>query len=109
MTAVEGFVYACRLSEIPQRGKKVIQIGETRVLIIACEGKLYAVEDKCPQTGRPLSHGKVLKCTLTSPNTGATYDLNSGLYLHGGLSPFQAHWLTIFLLQVMDGEVYVHL
>ena len=77
------------------------------MLIIACDQMLYAIEDRCPQTGRSIAHGEVLDCTIASPSTGARYCLRSGRYLEGGLSPLQSHWLTIFPLRVLDDQIYV--
>ncbi len=107
--APEGYVYVCERSEIPQRGRKTVLIGNVPVLLIACEADdLHAVEDRCPQTGGSIAHGEVLGCTITTPTVGARYDLRSGRYLGGGLSPLQSHWLTVFPLRIVEGKVYVH-
>lgn len=106
---LEGYTSVCKLADIPRRGKRSFHVGETTILIIACDAHLYAVEDRCPQTARSIAHGTVLDCVLTCPTTGGRYDLRTGKYLGGGLSPFQSHWLTIFPLVVVDDEVYVRL
>ena len=106
---LEGYSFACKLSDLPPRGKKLVRFGQTRVLIIACESGLYAVEDRCPQTARSIAHGEVLNCILTTPTNGARYDLRTGQYVGGGLSPFQSHWPTIFPVIVVNDEVYVRL
>lgn len=103
----EDYIYACDLSSLPQRGKKIIHVGDRKVLIIKCDTGLYAVEDRDPQTGGSIAHGKVLDCVLTSPNTGARYSLRTGQYLGGGQSPLQSHWLPMVPLCVEDGKVYV--
>lgn len=105
----EGYVAACKLSDVPQRGKKMIHCGETRVLIVACDDSLYAIEDRCPQTGRSIAHGKVLNCDISSPVTGARYCLRSGRYLGGGQLSLQSTWLTLFPLIVIDDMIYLYL
>lgn len=105
----ENYVYACRTSELPARGKRLIPLGGTPVLIIVCEEGLFAVEDRDPQTGQSMARGKVLACMITSPNTGAHYDLMTGQYAGGGEALFQSHWLPVFPLCVIDEAVYVHL
>ena len=97
------------MQDIPERGKKTVHVENTRLLIVACDQKLYAIEDRCPQTGRPIAHGEVLDCAITSPSTGARYCLRSGRYLEGGLSPLQSHWLAIFPLRVVNDQVYVYM
>jgi nitrite reductase/ring-hydroxylating ferredoxin subunit len=103
----ENCVFACSVDDVPARGKKTVHINGMTILIVACESGLYAVEDKCPQTGRRMSHGKVLNCIITSPNTGAKYDLKTGKYVGSGLSPLQSHWLTLFPVKVVDNKVYI--
>ena len=109
VATLENYVVACQRSDIPARGKKIVQVGGVSVLIVACEGSLFAVENACPQTGRPLAHGAVLKGTITSPHTGAHYELASGRYLGGGQSPLQSHWLRVFPLQTAENRVYIKL
>ena len=79
------------------------------VLIVACDKRLYAVEDRCPQTARSIAHSEVLRCVITTP-TGARYSLETGQYLGGGELPVQlpSHWLTLYPLKVIEGKVYVH-
>lgn len=107
--SMDGYRFACAVDEMPVRGRKLVHIEGVPVLLVACESGYYGVEDKCPQTGRSLAHGKVLDCVLTSPNNGARYDLSTGKYVGGGQSPFQSHWLTMFPVQVVDGGLYIKL
>lgn len=105
--APEGYTLVCAQSELPVRGKRMVTLGKTRVLIIVCDEQIFAIEDRCPQTGRSLAHGAVLDCAITSPANGARYCLKSGRYLGGGQSPLQTHWLTRFPVQVVAEQVYV--
>jgi nitrite reductase/ring-hydroxylating ferredoxin subunit len=106
----EGYTLACGREAIPTRGKKTVQIGDVTVLIVACDERLYAVEDRCPQTGQSIVRGEVLGNVLTTP-TGARYSLDNGQYLGGGELPLQlqSHWLTLFPLKVIEDSVYVRL
>lgn len=107
--APEGYTLACAVSDLPTRGKRIMELGGRRVLIIVCDQQVFAIEDRCPQTGRSLAHGAVLNCAITSPANGARYCLRSGRYLGGGQSPLQSHWLTRFPVQVVDNFVFVRL
>jgi len=104
---LEGYVQVCNVSALPLRGKKTVTVDGARVLIVSCETGYYAVEDSCPQTGRSIAHGKVLNCVITSPHTGARYDLETGKYVGGGQSLLQSHWLTVLPLHIVDDTVYV--
>jgi anthranilate 1,2-dioxygenase ferredoxin subunit len=105
----EGYVYVCPLDELPARGKKRVQAGGVSVLIVACDAGLFALEDRCPQTGRSLAHGEVLDGAITSPHSGARYDLGTGRCLGGGQWPLQSHLLVVFPLRVVDDRVYIRL
>lgn len=102
-----GYVFACDLAEIPLRGKKSIEVNGVRVLLVASDKGLYAVEDRCPQTGASIAHGEVLGVTMTLPTNGARYSLVTGRYLGGGQSWLSSHWLSIWPLMVIDNNVYV--
>ena len=109
VSVMEDFVSVCAVSAMPAQGRKLVQVNGVKVILVACSSGYYAIEDKCPQTGRSISHAKVLNCVLTSPSNGARYDIATGKYLGGGLSPFQSHWLTVFPTQVVDDQIYVRL
>lgn len=109
VSVMDGFVSACAVSAMPVHGRKVVQLNGVKVILVACDSGYYALEDKCPQTGRSIAHSKVINCVLTAPSTGARYDIVTGKYLGGGLSPLQSHWLTVFPTQVVDGQIYVRL
>ena len=56
---------------------------------------------------RNVTNGKVLNCVITSPRTGAQYDLVTGRYVGKGLSPLQSSWLKVFPVQVAGDDVYI--
>ena len=107
--APEGYVYVCDRADVPARGKKTVHLNDVTVLIVACNGGLYAIEDRCPQTGRSLAHGRVLRCDIISPYNGVWYCLKTGRCLSGGGWPLPSNWLRVFAVQVVDEKVYVRL
>ncbi|MCZ7541755.1 MAG: nitrite reductase (NAD(P)H) small subunit [Anaerolineae bacterium] len=109
LTAPAGYIRVCAVEQIPPRGRKTVYAGDIRVLIVACDDGLHAIEDRCPQTGRSIVRGEVLDGVFTTPTVGARYDLRTGRYLGGGQSPLQSHWLTVFPLRVIEGGVYIRL
>ncbi len=106
-TTLEGYRYVCDLADLPARGKKAIHLDDVKLLLIACDSGLYALEDRDPQTGGSLATGEVIDCILTSPNTGARYSLATGRYIGGGLSPLSSHWLPMWHVRVVEDRVYV--
>jgi len=107
-STLEGYRYACDQADVPARGKKTVYLDDIKLLIIACDGKLYAVEDRDPQTGGSIARAEIVNCVLTSPTTGAKYRLEDGRLLDDqkGLTAF-THWLPMWHLRVVDDQVYV--
>ncbi len=108
-TVPTGYEFVCHRSTLPVRGKKTVQIAGLTVLLIACDTALYAVENRCPQTGGSIAHGEVLGCAITAPTTGARYCLRTGRYLEGGQLPLASHALHVFAVYVSEDRVYVRI
>lgn len=69
--AGEGWHQACPLAEIPVLGSRVMRLGSLDVALFRTrDDRIFAVHDKCPHKGGPLSqgmvHGDVVTCPLHS-------------------------------------------
>lgn len=65
----------CELSEIPVLGSRVVKSAAGDIAVFRnAEDEVFAVHDKCPHKGGPLSqgivHGKVVTCPLHSWKIG---------------------------------------
>ena len=62
------------------RGKPVqIEIANRRIMVIRDDGQAYALDDRCPHRGVPLSLGnQQFPGTISCPYHGWTFDLRSG-------------------------------
>ena len=49
-----------------------------KVMLSRIDGKVYAVENKCPHLGLPLANGKVCDRVVTCRWHGASFDLTTG-------------------------------
>ena len=56
VSVMEGYIHVCALDELPARGRKVVHLNGVSIMISVCESGVYAVENKCPQTGGSLAH-----------------------------------------------------
>ena len=66
-------------NDLPQGSKKTVKVGDTEILLIHAEdGKLYAVEAKCPHAGAPLEKGAVCNGRLICPWHTGTFELADG-------------------------------
>lgn len=70
----------CRLDEIPAEGARVLlRNGEEDIALFRTAGdRVFALVDRCPHKGGPLSQGIVAGDSVTCPLHGWNIALNSG-------------------------------
>jgi nitrite reductase/ring-hydroxylating ferredoxin subunit len=95
-------VRAGSLDELKQKGCLVVGAGGHTVAVYWHEERAWAVDNRCPHMGFPLSRGTVCDGLLTCHWHNARFDLASG----GTLDPF-ADDVRAFPVVVEDGQVLV--
>jgi nitrite reductase/ring-hydroxylating ferredoxin subunit len=103
-TRMENYVRAAKLDDVRNAGRLVVAIAGHTLLLISVDDKIYAVDNRCPHMGFPLSRGTVKDCILTCDWHYARFDLMSG-----GTFDSWADDLPAFPVQIRDGEVWVDL
>ena len=70
----------CKLDDIPQLGSRVVQraTGGDIAVFRTAGDEVFAMHDKCPHKGGPLSQGIVSGTVVTCPLHGLKIDLASG-------------------------------
>ncbi|MCA9649851.1 MAG: Rieske (2Fe-2S) protein [Myxococcales bacterium] len=80
----------------------VLQHGRQRIAVIRAEdGRLFALDDRCPHEGYPLAQGQLRGCTLTCAWHNFKFDLRDGRCLKGDEA------VTVYPVRVRDGRVQV--
>jgi nitrite reductase (NADH) small subunit len=74
----ELFIPVARLSDLDERGRAVVRVGEESVALLRVEGRLYAVQDACPHRGGPLSEGDLDGSLLHCPLHAWPFDVRTG-------------------------------
>ena len=95
-------VRAGSLEEIEREGMKVISAVGRTILVVHDEGRLYALDNRCPHMGFSLSRGAVRDGILTCHWHHAKFDLSGGCTL----DPF-ADDVPAFRIETRDGDVFV--
>src|SRR5215210_1066217 len=95
-------VRAGSLDELKQKGCLVVGAGGHTVAVFWHEDRPWAVDNRCPHMGFPLSRGTVCDGLLTCHWHNARFDLASG----GTLDPF-ADDVRAFPVVIQDGQVLV--
>jgi len=60
------------VAEIPAGGRKLVEAGGRRIVVFNLKGEFYALLDRCPHQGGPLSEG--ILCGLTRSSEPGTYE-----------------------------------
>ena len=94
----------CRLDEIPRLGARVVRSarhGDIAVFRTATDG-VFALHDKCPHKGGPLSQGIVHGDKVTCPLHNWNIELDTG----NAVAPDQG-CTRGFAARVVDGDVFL--
>ncbi|MHB8058585.1 MAG: Rieske (2Fe-2S) protein [Desulfuromonadaceae bacterium] len=67
-----------KVSEVPNFGKKVVEISGREILLINVKGAIYAVENECPHQGSPLNAAVVKDGYIACPRHGYRFNLTDG-------------------------------
>ena len=91
-------------ADLRQRGRKVVRRAGKQILLIAAEGRVFAVANRCPHEGYPLSEGTLgPNCLLTCNWHNWKFDLASGEALVGR-DPVRR-----YPVELRDGEIFLDL
>lgn len=80
MLAADDWVRLCTIDEIPVLGARVVQIdGHDAIAVFRpASDRVFALRDRCPHKGGPLSQGIIAGDTVTCPLHGWNIALDTG-------------------------------
>jgi 3-phenylpropionate/trans-cinnamate dioxygenase ferredoxin subunit len=81
--SVSEFVPVANVTEVPDPGSMLVEVGDRLVALIHAAGHWYALDDVCTHDGGPLSEGPIdpQERTIACPRHGAKFDLATGAAL----------------------------
>src|SRR3954465_9356779 len=100
--AINQLVPAATLDELAKTNCLSVQVENYTIVLFRYGEQVYAVDQRCPHMGFPLSKGSVRDGILTCHWHHARFDLESG----GTFDPF-ADDVRVYPTLVKDGIVYV--
>ncbi|UYB52999.1 nitrite reductase small subunit NirD [Xanthomonas sp. AM6] len=103
---VQHWIRICRLDDIPALGARVLQIaGADPIALFRTDGdRVFALVDRCPHKGGPLSQGIVAGDSVTCPLHNWNIALDSGQACAPDVGCARR-----FPVRVDDGEVWLSL
>ena len=75
---MSDFVTVCRVSDLPDPGKMLVEVEDRLVALFHVGGKFYALDDVCTHDGGPLGDGQLDGFTIACPRHGAQFDIRTG-------------------------------
>ncbi len=95
-------VRVCALEELQRDGVRVVSTGERTVAVFWHNERVFAVDNRCPHMGFPLSQGTVADGILTCHWHHAKFDLSGGCAFD-----LFADDVAAFGSEIRDGEVWI--
>jgi len=90
--------------DLRAKGRKVVRLNGKQILLIASGGQIFAIANRCPHEGYPLSEGtEGPDCVLTCNWHNWKFDLKTGAALVGR-DPVRT-----YAVEVRDGEIVLDL
>ncbi|MBD2309125.1 Rieske (2Fe-2S) protein [Chroococcidiopsis sp. FACHB-1243] len=103
-TPITRYVRAAQLADVEATGSLLVNLEQQTIALFFSDGKVYAIDNRCPHMGFPL-HGSTCKDGIvTCPWHYARFDLASG-----GTFDSWADDVRSFPVQIRSGEVWIDL
>jgi len=103
MSDVKGsWVFAIDEKSLENSSLKLANIGETPILIVKKDGKLYALDNRCSHIACPLSSGKLEGFMVKCPCHDWRFDIRTGEFIDAPEVK-----LPVFQVKVTKGKIYV--
>jgi nitrite reductase/ring-hydroxylating ferredoxin subunit len=103
-TSGQRWVRAARAADVQAAGRLAVHLDGHAMALFVWNGRVYAVDNRCPHMGFPLDRGSVADGILTCHWHHARFDLAGG----GTFDQF-ADDVRAYPVDVRDGDVYVDL
>lgn len=105
VTETAPYRLACRADEVKPGSATVVRVGEREVALFHVEGRIHALDNRCPHAGGPLAEGTVIGSTVICSWHCAAFDLETGESLDS-ISRWDA---DAYAVRVEDGKVWVRI
>ena len=92
------------LEELKHKGYLSVTVQGHDIVLLYQEGEVYALDNRCPHMGFPLSRGSTKDGILTCDWHHARFDIKSG-----GCFDLWADDVPVFAVNVIDGNIFVHI
>ena len=102
---MSSFIKIAKVAEIPDPGKKVLELDDSLVVLFHIDGRFYCIDDVCTHDGGPLSDGALCGNSIVCPRHGAKFDVCTGK----ALTMPATEATTVHEVKVDGDDVYVRI
>lgn len=100
---MNNWLKVCGIDDIPRFGARLVDSAGTRIAIFRTgNDEIFALEDKCPHKGGPLSQGIVCGRKVTCPLHAWIINLSDGMAM-----PPDEGATRAYETRVKDGEIFI--
>lgn len=96
--------------DIPPGTMKSFDLSGRKILLANAEGKFFALDDKCPHIGKPMSKGSLNGTCVTCPYHGAQFDIRSGENVKDATFLFwkvHCNNAKMYDIQLVDNDIFI--
>ena len=97
-------VFAAKVSEIPNWGKKVVTVNGKEVLLVNMKGTIHACENECPHQGSPMQAGILKDDYISCPRHGYRFNMQTGT-----CKELPDYILTVYPVEIKGDDIWVGL
>ena len=72
------FVRVADVADVPDPGKRLVEVEDRLVVLIRAGGAFYCIDDVCTHDGGPLGEGELTDHAIACPRHGAKFDVSDG-------------------------------
>lgn len=98
-----NYVSVARVEDLREDRGFLVTVAGTPLALFLLEGRVYAIDDRCPHAGASLASGELCDGEVVCPRHGAMFDVRSG----EAVGPPAEDDVTTWPVRVVDGVIEI--
>jgi len=104
MNTSDKWILAIQEDELHEGEKKALLLEGNKVLLLRKENTFFAMSNKCPHMGCPLSKGTLEEYVIKCPCHDWRFDIRSGEFVDA-----KEIRLPVYETKIVDGSVFINM
>lgn len=99
-----SWVIAANIKDLKDNNIKAVKVKDKSIILIKKGENVYALSNKCPHMGCPLSSGTIMDSFISCPCHGWRFDIETGFYINS-----KDYSLISYTVKIENGNVFVNI